>query len=68
MQEETSVCASTMKVLSLDMSDCKSKEDAKSYEKAAKELLTMRRNANMPMKKIEVRLTEKDGWMIFKDE
>jgi hypothetical protein len=60
--------APTMRVLSLDMSSCKSKEDAKAYKKAAKELLVMRRNANIPMEKIEVRLTEKDGWMVFKDE
>jgi hypothetical protein len=60
--------APNMRVLTLDMSGCKSNEDAKAYEKAAKELLTMRRNANMPMEKIEVRLTEKDGWMVFKDE
>lgn len=68
MRDERSVCPPTMRVLRLDMSGCKSKEGAEAYEKAAKELLTRRRNANMPMEKIEVRLTEKDEWMVFKDE
>jgi hypothetical protein len=64
-----SVSPPKMKVLSIDFSGSKAKtEGADAYEKAATELLEKRQHAKAPLERIGVRLTEEDGWMVFKNE
>lgn len=61
--------APKLKVLTFDLDGRKPKNgDAKEYENTAKELLAMRKKANAPMERIEIRLTKEGGWMVFKDE
>lgn len=63
------VSASKMKVLSIDFIGSKAKtEGADAYEKAATELLEKRQHAKAPLERIEVRLTEEDGWRVFENE
>lgn len=57
-----------MKVLRIDLGRSKAKtEEAGLYISAAQELLEKRRQAKAPLERIEVRLTEKEGWMTFYD-
>jgi hypothetical protein len=63
------VGAQQMKVMTIDLRGFKSKKvDAEAFEDAARELLLKREEANAPMGRIEVRLTEEDGWMVFCEE
>jgi hypothetical protein len=55
-----------IKVLRIDLGKSKAKtEEACLYISAAEELLEKRRNAKAPLERIEVRLAETEGWMIF---
>lgn len=58
-----------LKVLVLDLNGIRSQaQGADAYKRAAKDLLEMRKKANMPMERVRVRLTEEDGWMVFDGE
>jgi hypothetical protein len=55
-----------MKVIRIDMGKSKAKtEEAGLYISAAQELLEKRRNVKAPLERIEVRLSETEGWMTF---
>jgi len=61
--------AQQMKVMTIDLCGFNSKKaDAEAFEEAARELLLKRNEATAPMERIEVRLTEEDGWMVFCEE
>jgi hypothetical protein len=62
------VKAQQMKVMTIDLRGFNSKVDAEAFERAARELLLKRNEANAPMERIEVRLTEEYGWMVFCEE
>lgn len=63
------VGAQQMKVMTIDLRGFKSKkQDAEAFEGAARELLLKRNEADAPMERVEVQLTEDDGWMVFCEE